>query len=109
MLKNGLGIETRQGDRLPFERRMGNTGGHSALMGGARRTRCIGVPDHKQSVLCYTAPMSTGPVTPSTSPLALALTGASGVVYGLRLLECLIETGRPLYLMISEAGQMVLR
>jgi 4-hydroxy-3-polyprenylbenzoate decarboxylase len=42
-------------------------------------------------------------------PIALAITGASGAQYGLRLLECLLGAGRTVYLMISEAGQVVLR
>lgn len=43
-----------------------------------------------------------------TGALALAITGASGGAYALRLLECLVGTGRQLYLMISKPGQMVL-
>ncbi len=42
-------------------------------------------------------------------PIALAITGASGSAYGLRLLECLLAAGRQVYLMISQAGQIVLR
>ncbi|GAB6042096.1 flavin prenyltransferase UbiX [Endothiovibrio diazotrophicus] len=41
-------------------------------------------------------------------PIALAITGASGAPYGLRLLECLLEAGRGVYLMISEAGRQTL-
>ena len=41
-------------------------------------------------------------------PIALAITGASGSCYGLRLLECLIDAGRQVYLMISRAGQVVI-
>ena len=40
---------------------------------------------------------------------AVALTGASGVQYGLRLIECLVQAGHRVYLLISEAGQVVLR
>jgi 4-hydroxy-3-polyprenylbenzoate decarboxylase len=43
------------------------------------------------------------------APIALAITGASGAQYGLRLLECLLGAGSPVYLMISQAGQVVLR
>ena len=39
--------------------------------------------------------------------ISLAITGASGIAYALRLLECLIETGQQVYVMISPAGQMV--
>ncbi|MEN8178204.1 MAG: flavin prenyltransferase UbiX, partial [Pseudomonadota bacterium] len=42
-------------------------------------------------------------------PIALAITGASGSAYALRLLECLIGAGRDVYLMVSQAGQIVLK
>lgn len=42
-------------------------------------------------------------------PIALAITGASGSAYALRLLECLIGAGKQVYLMISQAGQIVLK
>lgn len=41
--------------------------------------------------------------------IALAITGASGSSYGLRLLQCLIESGARVYLMVSQAGQVVLK
>ena len=41
-------------------------------------------------------------------PIALAITGASGSAYGLRLLDLLIQNGRKVYLMISKAGEMVI-
>jgi 4-hydroxy-3-polyprenylbenzoate decarboxylase len=41
-------------------------------------------------------------------PLVLTMTGASGAVYGLRLLEVLLATGRTVYLSISPSGQAVL-
>lgn len=44
----------------------------------------------------------------SPTPVILALTGASGVQYALRLLECLIDAGIPVYLMVSKAAQIVL-
>jgi flavin prenyltransferase len=40
--------------------------------------------------------------------ITLAMTGASGAPYGLRLLEYLLKAGTRVYLMISAAGQMVL-
>jgi flavin prenyltransferase len=40
--------------------------------------------------------------------IALAITGASGSAYGLRLLELLIQNGRQVYLMISQAGELVI-
>lgn len=42
------------------------------------------------------------------SPVILALTGASGAPYALRLMECLIDAGTPVYLMVSKAAQIVL-
>lgn len=40
--------------------------------------------------------------------IALALTGASGVQYGFRLLECLLQSKANVYLMISKAAQVVI-
>ena len=40
--------------------------------------------------------------------ITLAMTGASGAPYGLRLLEFLLKAGRRVYLMVSAAGQVVL-
>ena len=40
--------------------------------------------------------------------IALAITGASGVQYGLRLLQCLIKADKQVYLMISQPGQVVI-
>ena len=42
-------------------------------------------------------------------PIAVAITGASGSAYALRLLECLVGAGREIYLMISQAGRIVLK
>lgn len=47
------------------------------------------------------------PTTVAAGPIALAVTGASGAVYGLRLLEYLIQAGRRVYLMLSGPGQVV--
>ena len=44
-----------------------------------------------------------------SSPITLAITGASGSAYGLRLLECLIQAKRPVYLLLSRPGQMVVQ
>lgn len=41
-------------------------------------------------------------------PIALAITGASGAQYGLRLLEMLLKSGRRVYLMLSKPAQMVI-
>ncbi len=44
----------------------------------------------------------------NNNPFALAITGASGAPYALRLLEQLIERGAPVDVMISAPGQIVL-
>jgi len=41
-------------------------------------------------------------------PIAVAFTGASGIQYGLRLLECLLQADRQVYLMVSQAAQVVI-
>lgn len=46
--------------------------------------------------------------TDSRSSLALAMTGASGAVYGLRLLQCLIHAGEQVHVMLSKAAQIVI-
>jgi 4-hydroxy-3-polyprenylbenzoate decarboxylase len=42
-------------------------------------------------------------------PLVLAITGASGAVYALRLLEVLLQRGREVHLMISPSGAAVVK
>ena len=44
----------------------------------------------------------------SPAPIIIAMTGASGAAYGLRLLEVLLKAGQPVYLLVSKAAQMVL-
>lgn len=41
--------------------------------------------------------------------ITLGLTGASGMAYGLRLLDCLLAVGRRVYLLYSPAAQIVAR
>lgn len=41
------------------------------------------------------------------APIAVAFTGASGIQYGLRLCEQIISAGKPLYLLYSQAAQVV--
>jgi 4-hydroxy-3-polyprenylbenzoate decarboxylase len=41
-------------------------------------------------------------------PIALAMTGASGARYGLRLLECLLRQQQTVYLMLSKPAQVVI-
>ncbi|ODJ89060.1 flavin prenyltransferase UbiX [Candidatus Thiodiazotropha endolucinida] len=45
----------------------------------------------------------------SQDPVAVAITGASGSAYALRLIESLIAADRDIYMMISQAGQIVLK
>jgi 4-hydroxy-3-polyprenylbenzoate decarboxylase len=42
-----------------------------------------------------------------TQTIAVALTGASGMPYGLRLVDCLIKAGHRVWLMYSQAAQIV--
>lgn len=42
------------------------------------------------------------------SPVTVAITGASGVQYGMRLIECLFAADVPVFLMVSKAAQMVI-
>ena len=45
----------------------------------------------------------------SVQPIVLAITGASGAIYGVRLLEVLLAAGRTVCLSISPSGQTVLQ
>lgn len=47
-------------------------------------------------------------MTSSRETVTLAITGASGVQYGLRLLECLVRADRRVYLLISKAARVVI-
>ena len=40
--------------------------------------------------------------------ITLALTGASGVQYGIRLLQCLLQDGHKVYLLITKAAHVVI-
>lgn len=42
------------------------------------------------------------------APVCLAMTGASGGQYGLRLLQCLLEAGERVHLLVSQAARLVL-
>ena len=44
-----------------------------------------------------------------TGTVALAFTGASGMPYGVRLLECLLASGTCVYLLYSQVSQIVAR
>ena len=43
----------------------------------------------------------------SKQPIAVALTGASGIAYGMRLIDCLLQAGREVQLLYSRAAQVV--
>jgi len=42
------------------------------------------------------------------SSITLAITGASGAAYGLRLLECLVNAGEKVDVLVSQPGQIVI-
>lgn len=42
------------------------------------------------------------------APVTVALTGASGAQYGLRLIDCLVAAGHEVWVMISKAAHMVI-
>src|SRR5436190_10090842 len=46
---------------------------------------------------------------PNDLPLVVAITGASGAIYGARLLEVLLESGREVHLIISPSGAAVVQ
>lgn len=45
---------------------------------------------------------------PFKAPVSVALTGASGAQYGLRLIEVLVEAGHEVWVMVSKAAHMVI-
>lgn len=49
------------------------------------------------------------PAAASSTTICLALTGASGMPYGIRLLECLLEAGCRVQLLYSQVAQVVAR
>ena len=55
--------------------------------------------------------MSPRPLHPSCAPrtVTVALTGASGMPYGLRLIECLLAAGVEVWLLVSSVAQVVAR
>src|SRR5262245_18642458 len=50
----------------------------------------------------------TNPLRMAVSDLVLAMTGASGAAYGVRLLDVLLAAGRSVHLVISPAGREVI-
>ncbi len=44
----------------------------------------------------------------SQKPVTVAITGASGVQYGLRLIDCLVKADRAVFVMISKAAHVVI-
>ncbi|MBK1644674.1 aromatic acid decarboxylase [Thiocapsa imhoffii] len=53
--------------------------------------------------------MASEPSSPWPKTITVALTGASGSQYGLRLVDCLLSAGMRVYLLVSQAGQVVLK
>lgn len=51
--------------------------------------------------------MTSAHTAPAPMKVALAFTGASGMPYGVRLLECLLHAGVDVYLLYSQAAQVV--
>ncbi len=47
-------------------------------------------------------------MTTFKAPITLAITGASGAQYGLRLLDCLVQAGHQVYVMVSKAAHIVI-
>lgn len=47
--------------------------------------------------------------TPFQHTITLAMTGASGAAYGIRLLECLLQARRRVYFLISDAARTVVK
>ncbi len=46
-------------------------------------------------------------MSPSGSPYAVALTGASGLAYGLRLIDCLVDAGKNVTVLVSQTAHLV--
>jgi len=46
--------------------------------------------------------------TESKAPLSIAITGASGAMYGIRLMECLLKADKTVYLMVSSPAKVVI-
>ena len=61
-----------------------------------------------RSNIAYLQPMKHLPVKSSNPPLLVGITGASGAVYGVRLLELLRACNVETHLIISRAAQMTL-
>ncbi len=47
-------------------------------------------------------------MTKAIKPVSVAITGASGAQYALRLIECLLKQEVPVYLMVSKAAHIVI-
>lgn len=45
----------------------------------------------------------------SDLPVVVAITGASGVIYGQRLVECLLQAGETVHLTVSDSARQVIR
>lgn len=52
--------------------------------------------------------MADGTRKPLGAPITVALTGASGAQYGLRLIDCLVAADHQVWVMVSKAAHMVI-
>ena len=75
---------------------------------GLERTRAepAGLPESATGPVAGAQP---SPPLPSVRPLVLAMTGASGAPYAVRLLQVLLAAGRRIELVVSPAAAQVLR
>ncbi len=65
--------------------------------------------DHEQRRLRWPARQAgRGPEVSGPERITLAMTGASGAQYGLRLLDCLVREDREVHFLISKAAQLVM-
>lgn len=63
----------------------------------------------RYTIFKYTIIGLQGDIMENSKPITLAWTGASGAQYGLRLLEELLNARRQVYLLYSQAAQIVMR
>ena len=56
-----------------------------------------------------TSPMSNQDTSSRDLPIILAITGASGAIYGLRMLQYLLSQGQPVELLVSKAALRVMK
>ena len=101
---NGTTMQIGKRVAQRLEEAMGKPAGwmdqdHSAAAGGRRKTRAA-----KPAAVAVEAGAAA---SLGVETVTLAFTGASGMPYGIRLLECLLQAGKTVYLVDSQAAQMV--